>query len=93
MAFKDYYKIMGISQQATPDEIQHSFRKLARQFHPDVSTEPNATDRFKEIREAYEVFRHDGVLPASYEVIYGHAWVPDTGKMAGNRDVEVIFKC
>lgn len=54
--FKDYYKILGVSKTASEDEIRKSFRKLARQYHPDVAgNKAGAEDKFKEINEAYEV--------------------------------------
>ncbi len=55
MEYKDYYEIMGLSKDATPDEIKRQYRKLARKYHPDVSKEENAEEKFKEIGEAYEV--------------------------------------
>lgn len=51
---KDHYSVLGVSRTAKPDEIQRAYRKLARQYHPDVSREPDAADRFKEIGEAYD---------------------------------------
>ena len=57
MEYKDYYKIMDVSKDATQDEIKRSYRKLARKFHPDVSKEKNAEVRFKEVGEAYEVLK------------------------------------
>ncbi len=57
MEFKDYYTIMGVKRDATQDEIKRAYRKLARKYHPDVSKEPNAETRFKEIGEAYEVLK------------------------------------
>lgn len=57
MEFKDYYKIMGIGRDATQDEIKRTYRKLARKYHPDVSTDANAEARFKEVGEAYEVLK------------------------------------
>jgi curved DNA-binding protein len=55
--FKDYYKVMGVARDATEAQIKQAYRKLARKFHPDVSKEPNAEARFKEVGEAYEVLR------------------------------------
>jgi curved DNA-binding protein len=55
--FKDYYKVMGVARDATEAQIKQAYRKLARKFHPDVSKEPDAETRFKEVGEAYEVLR------------------------------------
>ncbi len=57
MEFKDYYQTLGIARGASADDIKKAYRKLARKYHPDVSTEPEAETRFKEIGEAYEVLR------------------------------------
>ena len=57
MKFKDFYEILGVKRTATPDEIKAAYRKLARKFHPDVSKEPNAETRFKELGEAHEVLK------------------------------------
>lgn len=57
MEYKDYYKILGLPRTASDDEIKKAYRKLARKYHPDVSQEPNAEERFKEVAEAYEVLR------------------------------------
>src|SRR5687768_7346287 len=54
--FKDYYKSLGVSRDASADEIRKSFRKLAREYHPDVAKDKKtAEEKFKEINEAYEV--------------------------------------
>jgi len=66
MEYKDYYKIMGVARDATPDEIKKAHRKLARKYHPDVSKEKNAEARFKELAEAYEVLR-DPEKRAAYD--------------------------
>ena len=57
MEYKDYYKILGVARDARPEEIKKAYRLLARKYHPDVSKEPNAEERFKEIAEAYEVLK------------------------------------
>src|SRR5215831_18794728 len=57
MDYKDYYQIMGLGRTATQDEIKRAYRKLARKYHPDVSKEPKAEEKFKELQEAYEVLK------------------------------------
>lgn len=72
MEFKDYYKIMGLERGASQDEIKRAYRKLARKYHPDVSKEADAEDRFKEIGEAYEVLK-DPEKRAAYDQL-GANW-------------------
>lgn len=72
MEYKDYYKIMGVSRNAGKDEIKRAYRKLARKYHPDVSKEPNAEARFKEVNEAYEVLK-DAEKRAAYDRL-GRNW-------------------
>ncbi len=55
MEYRDYYKVMGVERGAPQDEIKKVYRKLARKYHPDVSKEPDAEARFKELQEAYNV--------------------------------------
>jgi DnaJ-class molecular chaperone len=55
MEFKEYYKVLGVPRDADAKAISQAFRKLARQMHPDVSKDPRAADKFKEINEAFQV--------------------------------------
>ena len=79
MAKRDYYEILGVPRDAAQDDIKGAFRKLARKYHPDVSQEPDAEERFKEINEAYGVLSEDEKR-AAYDR-FGHAGVQGTGGM------------
>jgi len=57
MEYKDYYKILGVSRDASQDDIKRAYRKLARKYHPDVNKSDDAEARFKEAGEAYEVLK------------------------------------
>jgi molecular chaperone DnaJ len=74
---RDYYEILGVGRQASQDEIRASFRRLAKQYHPDVNREPGAEERFKEVNEAYAVLS-DEQKRAAYDR-YGHAGVTGAG--------------
>jgi len=64
--YKDYYKILGVARGASDEEIKKAYRKLARKYHPDVSKEANAKERFQEVGEAYETLR-DKEKRAAYD--------------------------
>ena len=66
MEFKDYYGIVGVPRDATADDIKRAYRQMARKHHPDVSKDPQAETRFKELGEAYEVLK-DPVKRAAYD--------------------------
>jgi len=72
MEYKDYYKILGVSRDASADEIKAAFRKLARKYHPDVSKEKDAEAKFKEVNEANEVLK-DPEKRAQYDAL-GSGW-------------------
>jgi curved DNA-binding protein len=86
MDYKDYYSIMGVARDAGQDDIKRAYRKLARKYHPDVSKEAGAEEKFKELQEANEVLK-DPEKRAAYDQL-GARWKqgqdfrppPDWGK-------------
>ncbi len=75
MEFKDYYKVLGVEPGAGEAEIKQAYRRLARKFHPDVSKEKGAEERFKGINEAYEVLR-DKEKRAEYDALRAGGYRP-----------------
>ena len=74
--FKDYYATLGVAREATDDEIKKAFRKLARQYHPDVAKDKKTAEaKFKEINEANEVLS-DPVKRRKYDELGAH-WQED----------------
>ena len=72
--YKDYYAVLGVDRDATPEDIQRAYRTKARKTHPDVNKAPNAADEFKELNEAYEVLK-DPEKRKRYDTL-GAGWQP-----------------
>ncbi len=89
---RDFYEILGIPRNASAEEIKSAFRKLARQYHPDVSQEPDAEEKFKEINEAYGVLS-DPQKRSRYDQ-YGRAGLGEMGGMPdyASMDFSDIFE-
>jgi len=71
MKYKDYYKILGVERGAGDEDIKKAYRRLARKYHPDVSKEANAKEKFQEVSEAYETLR-DKDKRAAYDSLGSH---------------------
>ena len=71
MKYKDYYAILGVDRNATEQDIKNAYRKLARKYHPDVSKERDAEERFKDVAEAYQTLK-DPETRAAYDQLGTH---------------------
>ncbi len=94
---RDYYEVLGVARGASATDIKRSYRRLARQYHPDINKEPEAEERFKEINEAYEVLG-DEEKRATYDR-FGHAGLQSSaagasgfGGFGGFGDLGDIFE-
>lgn len=84
----DFYDLLGVSRDADADTLKRSYRRLARQYHPDINKDPGAEDKFKEIGRAYEVLS-DPQTRARYDQfgeagLGGAAGMPDMGDMGAS---------
>ncbi len=91
----DYYDLLGVSRDADADSLKRAYRRLARQYHPDINRDPGAEERFKEIGRAYEVLS-DPQTRARYDQfgeagLGGAAGAPDMGDMGGFADLFETF--
>src|SRR5450756_2334149 len=87
MTQRDYYEVLGVARNATPDELKAAFRRLARQYHPDVNKAADAEERFKEINEAYAILS-DPEKRAAFDR-YGHAGVNGAAGMPDFNNIDL----
>lgn len=84
---RDYYEVLGVDRQASPEELKRAYRKLARQYHPDVNRhDPDAEERFKELGEAYDVLS-DQQKRAAYDR-FGHSGLSGASGFGGGSPFE-----
>jgi curved DNA-binding protein len=99
MKYKDYYAALGVERDASADDIKKAYRKLARKYHPDVSKEANAEEKFKDMAEAYDTLK-DPEKRAAYDQLGRHSsgqdfqpppgWAPQFGEApSGFEDIDL----
>jgi curved DNA-binding protein len=98
MKYKDYYKILGVARGASDEEVKKAYRKLARKYHPDVSKEANAKEKFQDVSEAYETLK-DQDKRAAYDSLGSHRpgqdfrpppdWFNRFGRGAGSEEEDL----
>ena len=96
MQYKDYYQTLGVARDADADTIKRAYRRLARKYHPDVSSEEDAEEQFKAVQEAYEVLK-DADKRAAYDQLganwrQGEDFTPPPGWSAGGSFHEGGFR-
>jgi molecular chaperone DnaJ len=84
---RDYYEVLGLTKGASKEEIKKAYRKLSKQYHPDINKDDNAVDKFKEISEAYEVLSDDQ-KKAQYDQ-FGHA---NQTKVLVEEQMDLVFE-
>ena len=93
MKYKDYYKTLGLARGASDDDIKKAYRRLARKYHPDVSKEKDAEERFKEIAEAYDTLK-DPRKRAAYDGLgayrSGEQFRPGSIRRRGDDDLGLL---
>jgi curved DNA-binding protein len=97
MKYKDYYKVLGVERGASEEDVKKAYRKLARKYHPDVSKEKDAKEKFQEVSEAYETLRDKekraaydnlGRFSAGQDFRPSHDWYERFGARGGEAEFE-----